>query len=590
MNGKRTVWTAVFVGICAELGCQTTQPQQGRSPARTPVAKTAARPDSKSVRVWVDDAHTRQITVPKLNADDIAHRSKRKLSLSLGFAHVGLSVKWEKQKGLNYSEKSKELIAQLKQLCLEFNSGSLSLETYRRRLRSIYRAEEKARKFRDAVFMLSRQKADAAMAEMDKILGVPPAEMSKHKGVVETVLLALHKQVGAVPFRGPLPRRAAVADTGEQDVKAAWERVLREQGKAVASSFEDFSRTVAALPTESRRSMPKMQIYRDRRRTQMITVPKIDASILVRDVEESLNFRPSFFGFGLGKGLTFNLKGLGNYDRATQALLVKCRQLIMEYNSGHLSQEEYVDRLAEIYAAEDKARQARQQMFLLMCQQSDEATRDLDKQLAKRSMVSKEDAALAGDMERMALKMRTHAAETTPKDRITGTARDILTEMTLAARQSLAARHVAELGKCVDQVKVAPPGEMVEIWVDDARTRKVSKGKLDPETIASLTKRTLTLGLSYYGFGPQMNWAKRSGLQYDQAVQELIVKYKQLCVDFNAGLLTQESFDRRRRQIDQAIEKAEQVREEMFQFQRRLARAAFDQLDHYTDVLEGRTP
>ena len=127
-----------------------------------------AWPWSKTVTVWEDDAHTGKIAVPKLDPDQIAKESTMRMAAGWSIAGVGASVGWKRQRGVKYDEKTKELIKQLKGLCSDFNRGTVSLESYRRRLREIYVAEEKARKARDQLFLLNRQEAQKAHVDLKK--------------------------------------------------------------------------------------------------------------------------------------------------------------------------------------------------------------------------------------------------------------------------------------------------------------------------------------------------------------------------------------------------------------------------------------
>jgi len=71
-----------------------------------------------------------------------------------------------------------------------------------------------------------------------------------------------------------------------------------------------------------------------------------------------------------------------------------------EYNSGQLSQEEYLNRVQELYDAEEKARQARHQMFAYVRRQAEASHAELDQRIAatKEPMGAELQGAMA-DME-----------------------------------------------------------------------------------------------------------------------------------------------------------------------------------------------
>ena len=545
-----------------------------------------ARAGSKAkdtIVVWVDDAHTRKVTVPRLDGDKIAKRTDKSLALSLGYANVAFSIKWERKKGIEYGEKAKELVAQLKQLCIEFNRGKMSLESYRRRLREIYGAEEKARQARDQLMLLTRRRANAAMAEMDKVLGLPAIEVTRSKQSVEAELVEFMKGVDSVPYRGTPPKPEASVEPAEANAKALWQQALQQNKVAVESSLKEFDEGLAKRPAKRRGKVEMMVIDKYRRRGEKIRVPKLDCEHLVQDVERSMRFRPRFFIWGLGQGKTWTLTKAHQYGETAQLLILKYKQLCVQYNSGHMSQEEYLDRLRELYEAEDRARRAREQMFLLMCQQADEGFADLDRQLKKLGVTSKQEEGTIKDLDAEMRDMRRGAMKKA-KGKTKAKTPSLVTQMTVASRQNLAAASVADFRESVRKVKCEPKPNMIWVWKDDAKTDKVYVAKLDTDAIAKNEQKKLTLFLSYCSFGPEMTWAKKVGHHYKRSAQMLIVKYKQLCVDFNAGLISLETYDRRRREIEAATEKASRTREQMFQMHRKLAKAAFHELDHYVDL------
>jgi len=57
-----------------------------------------------------------------------------------------------------------------------------------------------------------------------------------------------------------------------------------------------------------------------------------------------------------------------------------------------------------------------------------------------------------------------------------------------------------------------------------------------------------------------------------------------------AGLLSLEAFEQRRKEIDEATERATRVREEMLRMHQRIARAAFKELDRHIDIFSESGP
>ncbi|MBU0756198.1 MAG: hypothetical protein KJ645_13730, partial [Planctomycetes bacterium] len=77
-------------------------------------------------------------------------------------------------------------------------------------------------------------------------------------------------------------------------------------------------------------------------------------------------------------------------------------------------------------------------------------------------------------------------------------------------------------------------------------------------------------------------------LDYGETAQKLILRYKQLCVDFNAGLVSLAAFHESRERIEEAVAQAAGMRERMHQFMQVLKRGAFDEMDQQFKTMKDR--
>ena len=545
-----------------------------------------------SVTVWADEAHTRKVTVPWLDCDKIAEETKEQLStVGLSHANIGISLTWERQKGIEFDEEAKKLIGQVKELCGKFNSGSMTLEAYNSKMREINAAEEQAREFHERLILVTKLRADAAMAELDKFAGLPADEIRESRQAAEAELARFQKGTEAVPYTGMLPRLPPTVEPEPESKKFFLLEIIDQHKNGIVSVLSGFKKRLAKIKARIKGRTDMMRIPRYREGNEEILVARLQCRGLLDEVDESLRFRPRFYMWGLGKGANVVLKESNQYDEAAQLLIIKYRQLCNEYNSGRLSQEAYLDRLQELYQAEEKAREARHEMFALVRRLAEQSHAELNQEIAASGspMNTEMEGAMAA-MEDDMLEMGENIASKKTNGKLEKPAPSLVREMTLASRRKSVEDKVTEFGESVQRVRVAPPIEMIEVWQDDARTRKVQVARLDPDALAQNVKRKLTLFVSYYNFGPEMTWAKKTGLQYDHTTQMLIIKYKQLCVDFNAGLLSLETHDRRRREIDEATERAVRFREEMLRMHQRLARAAFKELDRHIEIFSEHPP
>ncbi len=143
------------------------------------------------------------------------------------------------------------------------------------------------------------------------------------------------------------------------------------------------------------------------------------------------------------------------------------------------------------------------------------------------------------------------------------------------------------LAESVEAIEIQSPRDGIDVWIDDARTRQVRVPKLDTDLIAQSVRTRLSLHITFFDFGPECAWAQERGLDYGRSAQLLVVKSKQLCMDYNAGLASQESYLRRSRQTDASVEKAAAVRDAMIEFYVELKGAARGKLDRQLG-LQGR--
>ena len=545
-----------------------------------------------TVTVWVDDALTREIKVPRLECEKIAEATREQLTtFGLGFANIGFPINWERQKGIEFDVEAEKLIYQVKRLCREFNSGSLTLEAYNTKMREINAAEEQGREFHARLVLVTKLRAQTAMEELDEHSGLPTGEIQESKQAVEAELARFQNGIEDIPYNGMLPRLPATPAPEPKGKKFLLIRIIEEHKNGIVSLLNGFKQRVVKLNARLKGRTDMMRIPRYRRGGKTILVAKLRCQGLLDMVDESLRFRPNFLSMGYGSKASVVLKESNRYDEAAQLLIVKYRLLCNEYNSGQLSQEEYLNRVQELYDAEEKARQARHQMFAYVRRQAEASHAELDQRIAatKEPMGAELQGAMA-DMEGELQDMGDLMASKKKSADLKKPAPSLVKRLTLASRQESVEKKVAEFGQSVQRIRVAPPIDMIEVWQDDAKTRKVQVGKLDPDVIAQNVKSKLSLFIPFYYFGAQMSWARETGLKYDHTIQMLIVKYKQLCVDFNSGLLSLEAYGRRRQEIDEAIERAIKFREEMNRMHQRLAKASFKELDRYIEIFNTQPP
>ena len=105
-------------------------------------------------------------------------------------------------------------------------------------------------------------------------------------------------------------------------------------------------------------------------------------------------------------------------------------------------------------------------------------------------------------------------------------------------------------------------------------------------TVIKTTANGITLGFkfgaAFIGVGPEITFGDREHVKWEEAVQGLIVQYKELCARFNTGAISKKGYETRLRELDQAFQ---QARRELIQSPNERANRMFDQLKD-----EERTP
>ncbi|MBT7680995.1 MAG: hypothetical protein HN668_05480, partial [Nitrospina sp.] len=96
----------------------------------------------------------------------------------------------------------------------------------------------------------------------------------------------------------------------------------------------------------------------------------------------------------------------------------------------------------------------------------------------------------------------------------------------------------------------------------------------------------ITLGFKVgnflFGAGPEISFGKKTGIDWDQTVQGLIVRYQELCARFNTGSISKQEYEERLAKIETIEEEAYELYQEFLKKKARRKQDAFDELDRET--------
>ena len=123
----------------------------------------------------------------------------------------------------------------------------------------------------------------------------------------------------------------------------------------------------------------------------------------------------------------------------------------------------------------------------------------------------------------------------------------------------------------------------LKLYDDDSKTTFTMVEPMDC-SILKTTANGVTLGFKFgaifVGVGPEITFGEREQVKWEEAVQGLMVQYKELCARFNTGAISQKGYETRIRELDAAYQKA----------RRELVRGPEDRANRMFDRLKEEEP
>jgi hypothetical protein len=118
----------------------------------------------------------------------------------------------------------------------------------------------------------------------------------------------------------------------------------------------------------------------------------------------------------------------------------------------------------------------------------------------------------------------------------------------------------------------------LKLFDDDSKTTYTMVEPMDC-SIHRTTFNGITLGFkfgaAFIGIGPEVTFGERDQAKWEEAVQGLIVQYRELCARFNTGAVSKKAYEARLRELDAAYQKA---RHELVRGPEERANRMFDQI------------
>ena len=128
-----------------------------------------------------------------------------------------------------------------------------------------------------------------------------------------------------------------------------------------------------------------------------------------------------------------------------------------------------------------------------------------------------------------------------------------------------------------------------KLYLDNTRTKHIMVEQQDCSVHKSEDGR-ITLGFKVgnflFGAGPEISFGKKTGIDWDQTMQGLIVRYQELCARFNTGSISKQEYDDRLEKIESIEKEAYELYQEFLKKKSRRKQDVFDELDKDTKKMK----
>ena len=127
--------------------------------------------------------------------------------------------------------------------------------------------------------------------------------------------------------------------------------------------------------------------------------------------------------------------------------------------------------------------------------------------------------------------------------------------------------------------------DQIKLYLDSSRTKHIMVEQQDCSVHKAEDGR-ITLGFKVgnflFGAGPEISFGKKTGIDWDQTMQGLIVRYQELCARFNTGSISKQEYDERLKKIESIEKEAYELYQEFLNKKSRRKQDVFDELDRET--------
>ena len=92
-----------------------------------------------------------------------------------------------------------------------------------------------------------------------------------------------------------------------------------------------------------------------------------------------------------------------------------------------------------------------------------------------------------------------------------------------------------------------------------------------------------------FGFGPEVTFRKKNGIEWHRSVQAFISRYQALCTRFNSGSMTKDEYNMEIKKLEDIEERMAKIEKDAMEALDRDADAMFDKMDKELNRLNNKS-
>ena len=132
----------------------------------------------------------------------------------------------------------------------------------------------------------------------------------------------------------------------------------------------------------------------------------------------------------------------------------------------------------------------------------------------------------------------------------------------------------------------------VKLYLDESYTKFITVEKQDC-SIHKNKDNYVTFGFKFgnilFGFGPEVAFGKKNGIEWHRSVQALISRYQALCTRFNSGSMTKDEYSMEIKKLENIEERMAKIEKEAMEVLDRDADGMFDRMDKELSKLNNKS-